>query len=171
VTESDLELVARVLALGDGGAFAELVRRHQSGVRHLLRRLTGGNAALADDLAQDTFLKAYRGLATYRGGKFGAWLYRIAYNVFASATRSAKPAPELGPAAELAPPDGLRLDLEAALVHLRPEERTAIALTLGRDVTHEEAAEILGWPLGTLKSHVSRGREKLARLLEDWRPE
>jgi len=169
VTDPDLELVARVLACGDGDAFAELVRRHQSDVRRLLRRLTRGNAALADDLAQDTFLRAYRGLAGYRGGKFGAWLYRIAYNVYASAIRATKPAVEADER-DVDPPDGLRLDLEAALGTLRHEERLAIALTIGRDITHEEAAEILGWPLGTLKSHVLRGREKLARLLRDWRP-
>jgi RNA polymerase sigma factor (sigma-70 family) len=174
VSVTDLELIARVLAVRDGAAFAELMRRHQGDVRRLLRRLTGGNAALADDLAQETFLRAYRGLATYRGGRFGAWLYRIAYNVFASATRSGKlePAHEHDPDAldtSIPAHDGLHLDIETALQQLRPEERIAIAVTIGRDITHEDAAELLGWPLGTLKSHVARGRDKLTRILRAWK--
>jgi RNA polymerase sigma factor (sigma-70 family) len=173
VTASDVELVAQVLAGEDGAAFAELVRRHQGDVRRLLRRLTAGDASLADDLAQETFLRAYRGLATYRGGRFGAWLYRIAYHAFISATRSARLQPRCDTDEAIddavTVPDGLRLDLEAALARLRLEERVAIALTLGHDVTHEDAADLLGWPLGTLKSHVARGREKLARILRPWK--
>ena len=175
---TDLDLVAQILATRDRDAFAELVRRHQADVRRLLRRLTRGDAALADDLAQDTFLRAYRGLATYRGGRFGAWLYRIAYHAYASAAREPAVRAEVeaddgapDDAAAPEPPPGLRPDIEAALAQLRTEERIAIALTIGRDVTHEDAAEILGWPLGTLKSHVARGRDKLARILRAWKNE
>lgn len=173
---SDIELVARVLAGGDGEAFAELVRRHQPAIRRLLWRLASGNQAVADDLAQDTFLRAYRGLASYRGGSFTAWLYRIAYNVFASAARGGKldgprPPDEDREGDAVAPSAALKLDLEAALARLRPEERAAVALTLGHDVTHEDAARILGWPLGTLKSHVARGRDKLMHMLSGWKDE
>ncbi len=78
---TDEELVARALAADDRRAFAEMVRRHQSAVRTLLRRLCRGDAALADDLAQETFVKAWRGLAGFRGGaRLSTWLHRIAWN-------------------------------------------------------------------------------------------
>ncbi|HEY7725401.1 MAG TPA: sigma-70 family RNA polymerase sigma factor [Anaeromyxobacteraceae bacterium] len=164
----DADLVARVLADDDRRAFAELVRRHQSAVRGLLRRLGAGDAATADDLAQEAFLLSYRKLASWRGeGRFSTWLYRIAWNAWASQARRA-PAP-LPP--EPAPPRPAadaaleRHDLERALARLRQEERTALALTCVGEVTHEEAAAILDWPLGTLKAHVLRGKEKLRRLL------
>jgi RNA polymerase sigma factor (sigma-70 family) len=165
---SDAELVARILADDDRRAFAALVRRHQSAVRNLLRRLAAGDGALADDLAQDCFLKAYRSLASWRGqARFSTWLYRIAWNAWATHARH-RPAPE-PPAPE--PPLGAseafvrRHDLERALDLLREEERAALALAYGQDVTHEEAAAILGWPVGTLKSHILRGKQKLRRLL------
>jgi RNA polymerase sigma factor (sigma-70 family) len=167
VSVSDAELIVRVLQSDDRHAFAELVRRHQSDVRGLLRRLAG-NAALADDLAQETFLKAYRSLAQFRGGaRFSSWLYRIAYNAFLAQARRAKVEPEAPP-----PPRDALLDVDArhdlarALSELRPEERAALALTYGEEVTHEEAAEILDCPLGTLKTHVSRAKAKLRITLE-----
>src|SRR5438034_518388 len=80
---SDEALIARVVVSDDRHAFGELVRRHQSVVRATLRKLAGGNAALADDLAQETFLLAYRKLKQFRQeARFSTWLYRIAYNVF-----------------------------------------------------------------------------------------
>ena len=77
---SDEQLVTRA-SDGDDQAFAELVRRHQGKVRGLLLRLTS-NATLADDLAQEVFLRAYRGLVGFEGrSRFSTWIYRIAYNV------------------------------------------------------------------------------------------
>src|SRR5262244_1719780 len=88
---SDAQLIARVLVQDDRHAFGELVRRHQSTVRACLRKLTSGNAALADDLAQETFLLAYRNLKSFRQeAKFSTWLYRIAYNVFLADARKMK---------------------------------------------------------------------------------
>lgn len=158
----DTELIARVLATDDRHAFGELVRRHQSQVRGLLRRLTG-DAAAADDLAQETFLRAHRSLAGYRGGaKLSCWLYRIAYNAFASQARRPT-VPQGYEAVGSATMDHVlsRHDLTRALAELRPDERVALALTYGRDLTHEEAAEILGCPLGTLKTNVLRAKDKL----------
>ena len=166
---SDTELVARVLAGDDRRAFAELVRRHQSAVRGLLRRLCAGDAAAADDLAQETFLKAYRSLEGWRGdGKLSTWLYRVAWNGWASQARR-RPAPEVE--VEAPPRDHAeaaidRHDLERALGALRHEERAALALAYGQDVSHEEAAAILDCPVGTLKTNILRGKEKLRRLLE-----
>jgi RNA polymerase sigma-70 factor (ECF subfamily) len=165
---ADAELVARVVATDDRRAFAVIVRRHQSAVRSLLRRLCAGDAARADDLAQETFLRAYRRLSTWRGGaRLSTWLHRIAFNAWASEARR-RPAPEPPP------PDGpppleetalARHDLARAFAVLREEERAALSLAYAEDLTHEEAAEILGVPLGTLKTNVLRGKEKLRRLL------
>jgi RNA polymerase sigma-70 factor (ECF subfamily) len=168
---SDAQLLARAIADDDRNAFAELVRRHQSAVRNLLRRLTCGEDALADDLAQETFLRAYRGLAGFRqDAKLSTWLYRIAYNVYLD-ERARRREPQPGddePIAATAKSALFRHDLLKAMRHLSESERAAIALTFGRDQSHEEAAAALGWPLGTLKTHVLRGKAKLRTLLGAW---
>src|SRR4051812_48115219 len=88
---TDAELIARVVVQDDRHAFSELVRRYQSTVRATLRRLTSGNDALADDLAQETFLLAYRNLRSFRHeARFSTWLYRIATNAFLADARKRK---------------------------------------------------------------------------------
>ena len=172
---TDAELITRVLLRDDRRAFGELVARHQSAVRGLLRRLTGGDLAQADDLAQETFLRAYRGLRGYRGGaKFFSWLYRIACNVFFSRDRGSREAPqeplalEAGNSERVLPDLVLeRHDLEKALASLKPRERAALVLTYANELTHEEAAVVLDCPVGTLKTHVARAKEKLRRQLEE----
>lgn len=169
---NDAELIARVLASDDRHAFSTLVRRHQSAVRGLLRRLTCGQGALADDLAQDTFLRAYRSLGTYRGGaRFSTWLHSIAYHLFLNDLRRRRP--ESGTAPEPSEPSTagrslLRHDLSRAMEALRPEERLALALAFGEDYSHQEVADILGCPLGTAKTHIARGKDKLKARLGAW---
>jgi RNA polymerase sigma-70 factor (ECF subfamily) len=175
VGPSDAELVLRVLGR-DRAAFAEIVRRHQSLVRTLLRRLTCGDAALADDLAQECFLRAYRGLARLRGeARLSSWLYRIAYNVFLA--HRARVRPEPTPNASLdggAATEGeadralLQHDLERAMAALSPPERAALTLAYRDGASHAEVASILGCPLGTAKTHILRGKEKLERQLRAW---
>src|SRR4029078_11662617 len=85
---SDAQLIARCLVGDDRHAFAELVKRHQSAVRACLRKLTVGNHALADDLAQDSFVLAWRNLKTFRQeARFSTWLYRIATNCWLAHAR------------------------------------------------------------------------------------
>jgi RNA polymerase sigma-70 factor (ECF subfamily) len=165
---SDAELVARVVARDDRHAFEQLVRRHQSRVRGLLRRLCAGDAAAADDAAQETFVRAWAGLRTWRGGaSFSTWLHRVAVNAWISQARRRPPSPP--PPVEAEDPGTAaveaRRDLERAFAVLREEERLALALAYAQDLTHEEAASAAGWPLGTLKTHLQRAKEKLrARL-------
>jgi RNA polymerase sigma-70 factor (ECF subfamily) len=172
VTPSDADLIARVLARDDRHAFAELVRRHQSAVRRLLRRLTSGDEALADDLAQETFLRTYRGLRRYQGGaRLSTWLYRIAYNVFLDERRRFRPpatARDPGSSPSPAAPALLRHDLDEALRHLPDPERAAVAVVYGADLTHEEAAVVLDCPLGTLKTNIARAKERLRHRLAAW---
>lgn len=169
----DAELVLAAAQAGDREAFAELVRRHQSRVRSVLRRLTNGDSALADDLAQETFLLAWRRLGSFRfEARFGTWLHRIAINAWHSDRRKRRElpladdeepppeAPEPG-----APGPEARMDLERALATLSTAERAALAACYGADLTHEEAARALGIPVGTLKTQILRAKAKLrARL-------
>ena len=172
---SDADLIARVLPAGDPNAFGELVRRYQSPVRSFLRKLTRGDAALADDLAQETFLRAWRKLETHRAeARFSSWLFGIAVNEFRSRLRRDRrqhwdepedQASNPEPAVD-APPTGLRLDLNEALLRLTLPERAAILLCCQHGLTHEEAAQTLRSPLGTVKTNILRGKEKLCRWLE-----
>jgi RNA polymerase sigma-70 factor (ECF subfamily) len=166
MSPTDAELIARVLAEDDRHAFATLVRRHQSAVRALLRKLTSGDHARADDLAQETFLRAYRNLGSFRGGsKLSTWLYSIAYRAFLSDARqaTARPALPAEPPADDNTMDRVlaRHDLGRAMAVLRPEERAALALTYAEDTSHEEAAMILDCPVGTLKTYVLRAKQRL----------
>jgi len=159
--------------VADPAAFSALVRQHQSALRGFLRRLTRGDHALADDLAQETFLEAWRKLAQFRGGSFAAWLYAIAWSRFLMAARKRKLEPLDDEDAAFVLPEGAsiaKLDLEKALALLRAPERAALTLCFALGMPHEEAAVTLAMPLGTLKSHVARGREKLKTLLEDHAP-
>lgn len=172
-SQGDARLVARVVADDDRHAFAELVRRHQAIVRGLLRKLTGGDVARTDDLAQETFLRAYRGIAAFRGeARFSTWLCQIAYHAFVADAARARPVADEAKLAVTPEDDAgpqLRHDLERAFRHLTPAQRDALALTFGQDMTHEDAARILGCPLGTLKSNVARGLEALEQRLAAYR--
>ena len=181
---SDAQLIARVLVKDDRHAFDELVRRHQSAVRAALRKLTRGNHALADDLAQETFLLAYRNLKSFRQeAKFSTWLYRIAYNAFLADARKRKELPlvEDEDAEDSGIPDdaatpiartaALSVDLERAMAKLSDAERAAIVQCYHNDLSHEEAAFVLGCPVGTVKTHVLRAKQKLKAQLGAWAPE
>ena len=172
----DADLILAVIEREDRGAFAEIVRRHQSQVRTVLRRLTRGDAALADDLAQETFLLAWRNLRHFRfEARFSTWIYRIAFNAWQSEARKKHevlldPDDDERPALEVAAPEtGVdvvsRMDLERAMTSLSDGERAAIGACYYADLSHEEAAEMLGIPLGTVKTHILRAKAKLrARL-------
>lgn len=162
--------VVALAASGDDQAFAELVRRRQGMVRGLMRRLSG-DAALAEDLAQQAFVQAWRQLSRLQSpAAFGGWLRAIAVNVWLQEARRAparletpeadlpEPEPE-GPAAdELA---AARLDLSRALLRLKSPERVCVVLSYAEGLSHGQIAEITGWPLGTVKSNVARGAERL----------
>jgi len=166
----DVEL-AQLAMTADRPAFGELARRHGSAVRALLRRM-GADPALADDLAQDAFLAAFEAIADFRGeGSFAGWVKRIAARLYIKRWRrraELDPAPEGPEQADEATGDGMtdrRLDLDQALRDLSPAERLYVSLCYGAGLSHTEAAEATGAPLGTVKSHVKRALEKLKRRL------
>ena len=174
---TDADLVTRVLVDEDQHAFGELVRRHQSAVRGLLRQLTRTDVASADDLAQETFLRAYKHIRSFRGeARFSTWLYRIAYNCFREEARKRKEFVGIDEERQQQEPDpqvrdpALRHDLMYALSLLPLHERSAILLCCQNGLSHDEAARVLEIPIGTVKTNVLRGREKLKRALAAWGP-
>jgi RNA polymerase sigma-70 factor (ECF subfamily) len=187
---TDAQLIARVVVQDDRHAFSELVRRHQSAVRATLRRLTAGNHALADDLAQETFMLAYRNLKSFRQeAQFSTWLYRIATNAFLADARKRKEellgdrdadlvadedadgAGQDEGAGDHARGAALRLDMERALAVLSDGERAAIVQCYHNDLSHEEAAYVLNCPVGTVKTHILRAKQKLKAELAAWAPD
>jgi RNA polymerase sigma-70 factor (ECF subfamily) len=163
---SDEDLVQRVVCGADERAFDVLVRRHQAAVRSLLRRLCR-NAALADELAQETFIKAYSRLGRFsRSGSFRAWLGGIAYREFLVAARTRRrEALRLDVIAEDAqralPEPGahdLSIDLDRALSRLPDNQRCALVLSAACGMSHAEIAEAMKAPLGTVKTWIAAAR-------------
>lgn len=172
---SDAELIALVMAGGDQRAFATLVNRHQQAVRGLLMRLCR-NHALADDIAQDTFVRAFEKISSFTGkGSFKAWLCKIAYTQFLMSARKRKAADKALERLQAEPTEastapgapGARVDLDRALATLGEEERACVVMCYAGGMSHSEAAEAVGLPLGTVKSHVNRGRAKLKAWFEN----
>jgi len=165
----DIDLAA-MARLGDRRAFSELVRRHGSAVRGLLRRM-GAEAGLADRIARDAFLAAFEQIADFRGEvAFQAWVKQIAARLCARQwCRDAKGRPVL---AEIAASDAdgeaipePTADLDTALACLPPGERACVALCYGGGFSHAEAADALKLPPATVKSHLGRGLDRLRRRL------
>ena len=170
---TDESLVADAVALRDEGAFGELVRRHQGRVRGYLGRVSG-DPAQADDLAQETFIRAWDRLASYRGsGNFSAWLMKIAHNQFLQSLRKSARDRRLSERlegesdeAELPSTLGGRAgagltDLPRFLAVLSEEERSVIVLSYAYGYSHGEIVEVTGLALGTVKSHIHRGRARV----------
>lgn len=171
----DHALVVRVLLTDDRRAFEQLMRRHQGMVRAQLRRLLHGDNAEADDLAQETFLLAWRKLHQFRGeARFSTWLYRIAYSCFLQARRKRSLTAEdidgdtLGQRATPRDAAELRIDVEYAMRRLSATEQDVLLHVVQLGLSHDEAAYVLAMPLGTVKSHTARGKAKLRTLLTDW---
>ena len=162
----DVELCTHA-ATGERRAFGELVRRHGSSVRGLLRRM-GAQGAEADDVAQDAFLAAFERIAEFRGeGTFAGWVKRIAARSYLrrlqkerriGALTAEQVDVETGAGGGDA--DG-RIDLDEALKVLGAAERICVTMCFGAGLSHQEAADALNLPLGTVKSHVKRGLDKL----------
>jgi len=171
----DQALIARVLLSDDRRAFEQLLRRHQGMVRAQLGRLLHGDHAAADDLAQEVFLLAWRKLGQFRGNaRFSTWLYRIAYSCFLQAYRKKSWPSADAEDGELerlqAAPHAvdLQMDIERAMQRLSPAEQTVLLHCVQLGLSHEETAYVLVMPLGTVKTHATRGKAKLKTWLAPW---
>ncbi|CAN5159052.1 RNA polymerase sigma factor [soil metagenome] len=158
---------------GSQSAFARLVAQHERALRGFLRRSGFGDA---DDIAQEAFLAAWSSLARLRDDEgFRAWLFGIAWRKALDHNRAGRRSArrdqvwsedQVGEATRDADPAD-RMALQAALVDLPADQRACVTLCLGQGWSHAEAAEVLHLPLGTVKSHVTRGRERLLAVLGD----
>ena len=170
---NDIALVAQVVVLGNKRAFDTLVKKYQSPVRRFFLHQTLGDESLSDDLAQETFIKAYTRIASFKNlSNFGTGLFRIAYNVFYDYIRSRKETSDLedsetDTSCRTEQPDiGTEMDIYRALAQLKETERTCITLFYMEDLPIDKIADVTGMPTGTIKSHLSRGKEKMTHFLK-----
>ena len=168
---SDLTLIAQVVMFDNKRAFDSLVKEYQSRVRKFFLAQTLGDEPLSDDLAQETFVKAYLKISTFRGtSSFSTWLFRIAYNVYYDYTRSRHTTSNIDAAsampAEGASDTALQMDLYKALALLSDVQRTCITMQLidGRSIS--DISSITGINEGTVKSHISRGKHIMTEYLK-----
>lgn len=157
---------------GDQEAFAALIRHYDPGLRALAYRLLG-DRDLMDDALQEAYVKAFRGLARFRGhAKLGTWLYRIVYNACLddlrrSGARKEVSLDEWRDGVGRTEPVEERLDLAAALAALPVELRAVVLLVDADELSYDEAAEVLQIPPGTVASRLSRARELLRAALQE----
>jgi len=168
---SDQELAARVAASDDQAAFQLLVERHQAAIRRFLRRLMAGDHGTADDLAQETFLLAYRKMHTYKSsGSLASWLHTIAYRQFLQFVRKHSRQQVMAEPPEQSADPRQAIDAEILVPRLMAqvssEERACLTLAYAAGMSHPEIVNISGLPLGTVKSHIQRGKLKLQKWLE-----
>lgn len=169
----DISLVAQVVVFHNKRAFNALVMKYQSPIRQFFLSHTLGDGQLSDDLAQETFIKAYTHIASFKGlAGFSTWLYRIAYNVMYDYHRAHKvtsgiDSPEMSRRQAASTDSAMKMDIYDALKLLKPDERTCITLQLMDGQSVEKITEITGMAAGTVKSHLSRGKRKLAIYLRE----
>ena len=170
---SDISLVAQVIVFKNKKAFDHLVKKYQSPIRRFFLNLTLGDMETSNDLAQETFIKAYLNLKEFRNlSGFSTWLYKIAYNVFYDYIRSRKDFTDL----ETCKIDSLystrqndigqTMDIYSSLQVLSEKERSCIILFYMEDITAEKIAGILNCPEATVKSHLLRAKEKISVYLK-----
>ena len=170
-------LVERCRA-GDEGAFAALIARYKDLVYGMVMRLVP-DRGLADDLAQEVFLKVHRGLPYFRGeARLSTWIYRIVANVCFEARGRRRAEGQLPTRADGAPPPErsahdaafadleLRDRLEKAIARLPDHYRMLIAAHYLEGVQYDALAESLGMPVGTVKTHLYRAKKRLRELMQ-----
>ena len=168
---TELRLIARSAILDDRDAFGQLVVAYESEVRRLFMRLTR-DPALADDLAQETFLKAYMSIKSFKGiSRLSTWIYRIAYNEFYDWSR--RQHEDIGQDLEHLSRESVsdnvdaRIDVNGALLMLNEVQRSVAVLYFMEDKPIKEVAKIMDMPEGTVKSHISRAKQNLVKLLKE----
>ena len=171
----DRDLVARIVAYNDTRAFGILVGRHQSQIRNFLRKLTR-DEQLADDLSQDTFIHAWDKIAGYKGtGSVIGWLLKVAYTTFLQSKRKSRRYDEIlqevgtteAVMAERTVSDRHEVsDLDRLLAVLDEEERAVMIMSYACGLSHREISEATGQPVGTVKSIIFRGKEKIRQRFE-----
>ena len=169
---SNISLVTQVAVFHNKRAFDQLVRKYQSPVRRFFLNQTLGDEQLSDDLAQETFIKAYVNITKFRGmSSFSTWLMRIAYNVFYDDVRARRQTEDIDTSVvavrqTAAGDNNLKMDLYKALALLKPDERSCITMQLIDGYPIDQISKITGIAENTVKSHLRRGKEKMANYLK-----
>jgi RNA polymerase sigma-70 factor, ECF subfamily len=182
-TRAQEVVAARLLArarTGDLDAFVQLIGLHDRALRALAYRLLEDPHQM-DDALQEAYLKAFRSLRGFEGrSAFGSWMHRIVYNVCMDQLRQRSSAirrVSLGVADEM--PDPMpdpgeaavqRIDLAAALASLPPKMRAAVLMVDAEGMDYQAVAEVLGVPVGTVRSRLSQARRLLRQALSDYKP-
>ena len=164
----ELMQVGRVIA-GDNAAFAALVEKYQSPLRRFFLNLTLGDESLSDELAQDTFVRAYQYIRSFRGSaRFSTWLFAIGRNIYYDHLKSRRI--ETEDIGRLVVPEqaggGEHIDLYRAMESLRIEERMAVTLYYFEGYSQKKVAEVMELPLNAVKTHLSRAKIKIYAYLE-----
>lgn len=173
----EIKLIAQCIATDNREAFSRLVTMHQEPLRRFILNLTGGDYCLTDDIAQDTFIKAWTGIRSFKGlSGFRTWLFRIAINEFVSYRRKAQITVDCGidmpeeptSAGRTHPHDATeaRLDVASAIGILSDSERMVTLLFYMEDMPLKQICKATGLPEGTVKSHLSRARRKMQEFLK-----
>ena len=167
----EIKLISRCVLADDRHAFGTLVEAYQPKLRRFFMNLTLGNEYLSDDLAQETFIKAYIELRSFRGmSRFGTWLFRIGYNEFYSYMRSQHTTTGLEgvvePSASPTDASEAALDVKTAMAQLNEIERTVVTLFYIEDIPLKKVATITGLNENTLRSHLHRAKQKMAQTLK-----
>lgn len=169
----EIKLLALCMASDNRDAFSRLVEIHQQGLRRFLLNLTGGDENLTDDVAQETFIKAWMAIRSFHGlSGFRTWHDRIALNELSNYRRLSgrmETTPVDNPALHIAdtsaPSPDARMDAAALIRTLPDNERTVVLLFYLEEMTLKEISKITCMPEGTVKSHLSRARSRLRSLV------
>ena len=171
----EMKLLALCMATDNRDAFSRLVMAYQEGLRQFIFNLTGGDPCLTDDLAQETFLKAWLGVRSFKGlSGFKTWLYRIAVNEFISYRRKQAITNDsdldklniIENNNEHSATEA-KIDVSVLLKSLSEPERIVTLLFYLEDVPIKKICQITAMPEGTIKSHLSRARSHMAKILKD----
>lgn len=169
IKETDLLLVSQVKLFNSHKAFEKIVKKYQSQIRRLFLNLTLRNKSLSDDLAQETFIKVFLNIHSFRASaKFSTWLYRIAYNVFLDYKKTnyrqfENKLPDNSINFSLEQNTQVDNELNQILYTLKSEEKDVIILSYIEEMSHKDISHILNMPLGTVKTHIKRGKEKIVK--------
>ena len=162
--------VIRAAAKGDTAAFSELIRLYQEPVWRYLTRYTG-DPHLAEDIAQDTFVKLHRRIGSYKfRSKFSTWVFSIARNTAIDSHRSTvrrERLPDVAPRPAPLGEPGLSVEINEAIASLSPKLRESLLLVEVLGLRYREVADVLDLPIGTVKSRVFHARSELTTFLTD----
>lgn len=170
------QLISRIILYDDHKAFEMLMNLHENGIKNLLLKLLNFNDSELDDLFQDTSTKIYRSIKNFKGdSKFATWVYKITYTTFLNHYKknhrfqNLKEIHTENNVSKIEPAQDVKMDVEKMISILRPEEKVAIQLSYIQGFSHKDIAVVLNCPVGTVKSQIKRGRERIANTFKTYK--